>query len=187
MGDRDVDPEVSVKIFMSHSSRQKLFVKELQRQLPRSMQAWIDERELRVGSDIESELEGAIRECDMFVLVVDRNSNQSDWVRKEISWALDREKELQQVFLLPIAVEEDAWDEVDPRIKGRKRITVTDYTDETIAAAGRQLTSEVLEWLSNRLSVDNRLSPGVLERKSNAELIRSADRLTGELATKIKT
>lgn len=175
-----------MKIFMSHSSRQKLFVKELQRQLPRSMQTWIDERELRVGSDIEAELASAIQGCDMFVLVVDRDSNESDWVRKEISWALDRENELQQVFLLPIAVEVDAWDDVDVRIRGRKRITVTDFTDESIAAAGRQLTSEVLEWLSNRLSVDQRLSPGALERQSNAELIRSADRLTSELATKIK-
>lgn len=175
-----------MKIFMSHSSRQKLFVKELQRHLPKSMQAWIDERELRVGADIETELMSAIRGCDMFVLVVDANSNESSWVQKEIDWALDRERELGQIFLLPVAVDEEAWADVDRRIHNRKRITVVDFTDETIAAAGRQLTSEVLEWLSNRIAADSQLSPGALERQTNAELIRSADRLTAELAAKIK-
>lgn len=176
-----------MKIFMSHSSRQKLFVKELRRHLPQSMGLWIDERELRVGASVEAELENAVlQNCDFFILVVDSNSNRSDWVRKEIDWAIQREKELNQVFLIPILVEQEAWEEVDPRIRDRKFLTLQDFTEESIAAIGRSLTSEVLEWLSNRLSAERTISPGELERRSNAELIRNADRLTTEIADTVK-
>lgn len=176
-----------MKIFMSHSSRQKLFVKELRRHLPASVGLWIDERELRVGSSIEDELESAIRQsCDLFVLIVDRNANQSEWVRKEISWAIEKEKESGHAFLLPIVVEPEAWAEADPRIRDRKFLTLADFTDENIAAIGRSLTSEIFDWLSSRLQAEKTVSPGQLERKTNAELLKSADQLTSDLADKIK-
>lgn len=178
---------LDVKIFMSHSSRQKLFVKELRRHLPASVGLWIDERELRVGAAIEDELEVAVRQsCDFFILVVDRNANESEWVKKEISWAIQKEKDSGHTFLLPIVVEPESWADADPRIRNRKFLTLTDFTDENIAAVGRSLTSEIFDWLSSRLSADSTLSPGQLERKSNAELLKSADQLTADLADKIK-
>lgn len=177
-----------MKIFMSHSSRQKLFVKELRRHLPNSVALWIDERELRLGSNIDSELESAVREdCDFFILVVDSYSNQSEWVQKEISWALDREQELGQNFLLPILVEPEAWKHADPRIQDRKYLSLSDFTDENIAAVGRSLTSEIFDWLSIRLSNESALSPGELESRSNAELLRSADQLTAGVAEAVKS
>lgn len=176
-----------MKIFMSHSSRQKLFVKELRRHLPASVGLWIDERELRVGAEIEEELESAVLQgCDFFILVVDRNANESEWVKKEITWALQREKDSGYTFLLPIVVEPEAWEGADPRIRNRKFLTLADFTDENIAAIGRALTSEIFDWLSARLSAETTLSPGQLERKSNAELLKSADQLTSDLADKIK-
>ena len=177
-----------MKIFMSHSSKQKLFVKELRRHIPASMSLWIDERELRVGANIEAELESAVRQsCDFFILVIDRDSNESEWVHKEISWAIEREKELGQTFLLPIVVDSDAWTGSDPRIRDRKFLALQDFTDESIAAVGRSLTSEMFEWLSNRLSNERSVSPGDLERKSNAGLLKSADQLTSGLATIVKS
>lgn len=176
-----------MKIFMSHSSRQKLFVKELRRHIPASMSLWIDERELRVGANIEEELESAVRtSCDFFILVIDRDSNESEWVGKEIGWAIQREKELGQTFLLPIVVEPDAWAGADPRIRDRKFLSLQDFTDESIATVGRSLTSEMFDWLSNRLSSERSVSPGDLERKSNASLLKSADQLTAGLAAVVK-
>ncbi len=176
-----------MKIFMSHSSRQKLFVKALRQHLPASMSLWIDERELRVGADIDDGLETAVRQaCDFFILVVDRNANESEWVQKEITWAIQREKDSGQTFLLPIVVEPEAWDGADPRIRNRKFLTLADFTDESIAAVGRALTSEIFDWLSMRLSSEKTLSPGQLERRSNAELLKSADQLTSDLADRIK-
>lgn len=172
---------------MSHSSRQKLFVKELRHHLPASTSLWIDERELRVGSNIEAELESAVRQnSDFFILVVDRDANASDWVKKEIGWAIQREKDTGQTFLLPIVVEQEAWPEADPRIRDRKFLTLQDFTDESIAAVGRALTSEIFDWLSNRLSAERSVSPGELERRSNAELLKNADRLTSDIAGAIK-
>jgi DeoR/GlpR family transcriptional regulator of sugar metabolism len=176
-----------MKIFMSHSSRQKLFVKALTQHLPASMALWIDERELRVGTNIEEGLESAVRQAsDLFVLVVDRDANRSEWVGKEIGWAIQKEKELGQTFLLPIVVEPEAWAEADPRIRDRKFLTVQDFTDESIAAVGRALTSEIFEWLSNRLASERSVSPGELERRSNAELLRNADQLTAGIGSAIK-
>ncbi len=173
---------------MSHSSRQKLFVKELRRHLPASADLWIDERELRVGSCIESELENAIRQnSDFFILVVNSDANASEWVTKEIGWAIQREKESGQTFLLPIVVEPGAWNVADLRIRDRKFLTLQDFTDESIAAVGRALTSEIFDWLTNRLAAERTISPGELERKTNAELLKNADRLTADIAGSIKT
>lgn len=173
---------------MSHSSRQKLFVKALRSHLPASASLWIDERELRVGANIEAELEAEIRQgSDFFVLVVDRDANSSEWVQKEIGWAIQREKDTGQTFLLPIVVEPEAWQSADARIRDRKFLTVQDFTDESIAAVGRALTSEIFDWLSNRLSAERSVSPGELERRSNAELLKNADRLTSDIAASIKS
>jgi DeoR/GlpR family transcriptional regulator of sugar metabolism len=176
-----------MKIFMSHSSRQKLFVKALRDHLPSSASLWIDEFELRVGASLENELETAVRQgSDLFVLVVDRDSNASEWVAKEIDWALQRERESGQTFLLPIVIEPEAWSGADPRIQHRKYLPVRDFTDESIAAVGRSLTSEIFEWLSNRLDSERTISPGELERRSNAELLKTADQLTSDLGSLIR-
>jgi DeoR/GlpR family transcriptional regulator of sugar metabolism len=173
-----------VRIFMSHSSRQKLFVKELRRQLPASIALWIDEHEILMGSNLESRIrEGISLECDFFILVIDQFALGSEWVAKEVAIAVEREKQLGRTFLLPIVLEPEAWEEVTLQgLRGRKYLACTDFSDETIAALARTLTSEILEWLTRLL--DHQHGRG---GSSEIDVIQEAERLTNKLADDIKT
>ena len=67
-----------MKIFISHSSRQKLFARELMRRLPSSIEAWIDEKDIPVGSSITTKITEALS-ADVLavVVIVDHHSSTS--------------------------------------------------------------------------------------------------------------
>lgn len=176
-----------MKIFLSHSSSQKALVREVKRHLPNKLDAWLDEVDLGVGIDVEKGLQEAILRCDLLLLFIDHAANNSEWVAKEVAWALEKEEITGLPFLLPIMCEPEAWQEVDPRVRQRKFLTLQNQEEESIAKLGRELTSEVLGWMSLRLDKDNSTSPGVLESQSNAELIRTADQLFENTANQIKS
>src|SRR4051812_25002697 len=102
-----------MKLFMSHSSKQKLFVKELRKYLPESLKLWIDEKEIAVCNSLNHTIKSAIsEEADFLIIVIDNFSVNSDWVTQEIEWGLEREAELGRPFLLPLVLEPDAWSQL---------------------------------------------------------------------------
>ena len=106
---------------------------------------------------------------------------------KEIAWAIEKEEATGLPFLLPIMCDPEAWEAADPRVRQRKFLQLQNQEEESISKLGRELTSEVLGWMSLRLDKDNSMSPGVLEAQSNAELLRTADQLFENTATQIKS
>jgi hypothetical protein len=138
-----------MKIFMSHSSRQKLFVKELRKYLPHHLNLWIDEREILLGASLNNTINESIdSSCDYFVLIIDHLAVKSEWVKIEIEIALNKEKKLGRVFLLPIVLDKDAWETWDfPDIKNRKYLSCLDFTDIAIESIAKNLSSEILGWL----------------------------------------
>lgn len=176
-----------MRIFLSHSSTQKALVREVKRHLPKKLDAWLDEVDLGVGIDVETGLQEAILRSDLLLLFIDHAANKSEWVAKEIALAIEKEEATGLPFLLPIMCDPEAWEEADPRVRQRKFLQLHNQEEESISKLGRELTSEVLGWMSLRLDKDNSLSPGVLESQSNAELIRAADQLFENTATQIKS
>ena len=47
-------------------------------------------------------------DCDFLILILDSYSVKSDWVKKEIDWALEKERKIKRTFLLTIVTEEEA-------------------------------------------------------------------------------
>jgi len=45
-----------MKIFFSHSSRDKPLVREIQKSLPEHIKSWIDEKELLIGDDLKDSI-----------------------------------------------------------------------------------------------------------------------------------
>ncbi|HEX9946068.1 MAG TPA: toll/interleukin-1 receptor domain-containing protein, partial [Allosphingosinicella sp.] len=90
-----------MKVFVSHSSRQKLFARELIRRLPPSVEVWIDEKDIPVGSSINTAIEEALS-ADLLavVLVVDYHSSTSAWVRREVEATLAAERKTGANLLL---------------------------------------------------------------------------------------
>lgn len=107
-----------MRIFVSYSSRDKIFVRRLVEDLDRSdmdVSPWLDERELRVGQAISSDttgLESVIAQCACVLVIVSRSSSGSFWVDREIGIA-----ESAGVRVLPVLLEDvpAAW---APRFAG---------------------------------------------------------------------
>jgi len=78
-----------VKVFLSHSSKDKPFVNDLRSALElRGCAGWLDARELRGGEILSDELKQAIEAADAFALFVSPASLQSEWVGAELKHAL---------------------------------------------------------------------------------------------------
>ena len=86
------------KLFISHSSQDDAFVRDLRAALAdHGQDGWIDSRELRGGDPLWSEIQKAIEEAAAYAVVVSTDGLQSKWVGKELRYALklrdDRGKE----------------------------------------------------------------------------------------------
>ena len=77
------------RLFISHSSKDDDFVRDLRQMLADQGQAgWIDSRELRGGDPLWPEIQAAIEGAAAFAVVVSPDSLQSKWVGKELQHAL---------------------------------------------------------------------------------------------------
>lgn len=75
--------------FISHSSKDKTFVRQLAADLVASgVQVWLDEQRIRVGDSIPERVAQGVAESDFFLVVVSASSVDSPWVRKELNQAL---------------------------------------------------------------------------------------------------
>ena len=142
---------------MCHSSKQRLFVKELKKYLPYQINVWIDEMEIVVGENITFSITKAIQECDFFIAVIDEYSLKSGWVQIEIELALKREEELGRIFFLPIVIDQNSWETVEnEKIKSKKYLYCSDFNDSNIVSVANELISEIFSWLCREF--DNRKS-----------------------------
>jgi len=78
------------KLFISHSSQDDGFVRELQQALgDLELDVWIDSRELHGGDPLWPVIQGAIEDASAYAVVVSTDALQSKWVGKELRHALD--------------------------------------------------------------------------------------------------
>jgi hypothetical protein len=95
------------KLFLSHSSTDDPFVRDLRAALAdHGQEGWIDSRQLRGGDPLWPEIEQAIEAATAFAVVVSPAALQSRWVGKELRHALQlreqRGKEQFPVFALAL-------------------------------------------------------------------------------------
>jgi tetratricopeptide (TPR) repeat protein len=79
-------------IFISYSSDDRPLALRLADDLARLYPVWIDRQGLAGGSEWSRDLEQALRDCAVFLVVVSDASNASDWVRREILLANQLDK-----------------------------------------------------------------------------------------------
>jgi tetratricopeptide (TPR) repeat protein len=77
------------KLFISHSSKDDAFVRDLRFALAdHGQDGWIDSRELRGGDPLLTEIQKAIEDASAYAIVVSTDALQSKWVGKELKHAL---------------------------------------------------------------------------------------------------
>src|SRR5262245_23304124 len=82
------------KLFISHSSQDDAFVRDLRAALADHGQAgWIDSRELRGGDPLWTEIQQAIDAASAYAVVISTDALQSKWVGRELRYALDVQKQ----------------------------------------------------------------------------------------------
>ena len=112
-------------VFISHSSKDKPFVRQLAADLTANgVQVWLDEQRIRVGESIPEKIAQGLAESDFFVIVISANSASSDWVKREMNTALVTEIERRKVTILPVRIDATP---VPEAIKDKK------YTDFAVS------------------------------------------------------
>jgi hypothetical protein len=138
-----------MKIFLSHSGRDKPLVREIIKYLPNSIQTWLDEDNLPLGTEISKELKNAItNNSDLIVLFISQEAINSSWVKKELEWAIEREKTLGYTFIFPIVLDENSWKNIKPiQFQERKYLLLNSFETNDVKNVANKLKNEILNWL----------------------------------------
>src|SRR5258706_11314433 len=155
-----------MRIFLSHSSRDKALLRELRAHFPPWITVWMDEERLLFGSNLELSLQNAINaEVDYVVLFLGLEALNSEWVKQEIRWALAREDELNRTILLPVLLSDVRNQLNDLGLIGRLTLECTDYSKEGIAALATKMANNLGGWLSESLRQETDLSTSAANKR----------------------
>jgi prolyl-tRNA editing enzyme YbaK/EbsC (Cys-tRNA(Pro) deacylase) len=143
-----------VRIFLSHSSRDKDLVHGLLGRFPTWLTGWLDEERLLLGTELSASLKDAIdSEVDYVVLFLSDAAANSAWVRQEVDWALEQEIKLERVFLLPVLVGDTREQLAELGLAGRVYLEMIRFGDDYSKLLADQLANQMGRWMSRMLSV----------------------------------
>ncbi|MHB8953844.1 MAG: toll/interleukin-1 receptor domain-containing protein [Pirellulaceae bacterium] len=135
-----------MKIFLSHRSRDKATVRDFQRSLPSFLNSWLDEENLEWGDSIADRLKETIDlEADFVVIFLDKDTLDSEWVVRELGWALEREASLGRTFLLPVVLGNVTNEALPPSISSRLHLRLEDYTASSIEHLASRATEKLFQ------------------------------------------
>lgn len=114
-------------IFISHSSHDKDVVFQLAVDLlERNFDVWYDTWKLHVGAKLSETIRAAVGEHAFFLVVWSKNAASSEWVARELEWALEEERSSGRAVLLPVRID---GTELPPSLRDRIHADLsTDYT-----------------------------------------------------------
>jgi hypothetical protein len=137
-----------VRIFFSHTSRDKPLVREVISQLPPQIQSWIEEKDLVIDDDLALSIRKAIEtDSDLVVILLGKDVLKSPWVKRELRWALQREKQLGQTFVYPVLLDRDIWMSINPpAFRKRKYLECTDFSERGVKALAAALGQQLSAW-----------------------------------------
>ena len=96
-------------IFLSHNHADKPFARRLASDLRAAGHVvWIDEAEIDIGDSLVEKIREGIDEVDYVAAILSGASIQSQWVKRELDIASNREIEEGKVVVLPLLLEEVA-------------------------------------------------------------------------------
>ena len=96
-----------MSIFISHSHKDEKFADELAiRLVDDRIPVFVDRWEMNVGDSITNKIEKAITDASFLIVVLSKNSVESDWCKREITSGLVMELEKKRIVLLPVLKED---------------------------------------------------------------------------------
>jgi hypothetical protein len=107
LGSRDVAGNAYHGIFLSHTSADKPFVRELKTSLESHgvKDVWLDEAEIMVGDSLTKKIDEGLKKTKYIGVVLSTRSIKSAWVERELEIAINREISTGEVVVLPLLYE----------------------------------------------------------------------------------
>lgn len=92
---------------ISYSSKDQAFVERLYSDLRgKRVRCWYAPEDLRIGAKIRVGIDESIRVHDKLLLILSKNSIESEWVEKEVETAMERERRQKRTILFPIRLDD---------------------------------------------------------------------------------
>lgn len=104
---RHKDKQSKIVAFLSHSSKDKPFIRQLAADLTaEGVDVWLDEQRIGIGDSIPEKIAQGLAESDFFLLATSQHSADSAWVKKELNNALVNEVQRRKVHALPLRLDD---------------------------------------------------------------------------------
>ena len=88
-------------VFISYSDKSPKAAEEIADELDRAgISYWLARRHMKIGQSFPKEIQKAIKNCKVFLLILDKNSNQSEHVLNEINLAFRRKNNHETIDFL---------------------------------------------------------------------------------------
>ena len=92
--------------FISYSSKNQIFAEHLYEDLQnKGVRCWFASEDPKIGAKIRTDIDESIKRYDKLLLVLSRESVNSDWVEQEVETALAREHEEKRLVLFPVRID----------------------------------------------------------------------------------
>jgi hypothetical protein len=93
--------------FISYSSKDQDFAERLHADLQqRGVRCWYAPEDLSIGEKFWHQIDKSIRLYDKLLVVLSKNSIESEWVEREVMAALEKEHQHKKLVLFPIRLDE---------------------------------------------------------------------------------
>jgi hypothetical protein len=97
--------------FISYSSKDQIFAERLYADLQnKGIRCWFAPEDMKIGQKIKPTIDQAIRLRDKLLLILSKNSINSDWVEREVETALEEETKRKQTVLFPVRLDQSVME-----------------------------------------------------------------------------
>jgi hypothetical protein len=177
-----------MRIFLSHRSRDKALVREFRAMLPSFLGTWLDEDSLCWGDSFPTELRTTIQSgVDFLIIFLDKDAVNSKWVRQELEWAMQRERELKRTFILPIVLEEIAPENFPAGFSERLFLHLSDFSHASVEALAKSATEKLFQLVvESYSSLQLEIPRGKSLRAARDDLSAGQARLLGYVVDKCR-
>lgn len=110
----------SIRVFISHSSKDKPFVKRLANDLTTfGISVWYDELSMLPGQRLRDKINKAIFACDYFLVILSNRSITCPWVQAELDSAMMRELAENEIVVVPLLLGRIRVGQLPPDLQGK--------------------------------------------------------------------
>jgi hypothetical protein len=136
--------------FISYSAQDRVFAEQIHNDLQEvGIRCWLDSKDLKIGDNIEVQINRVIQLTDKVLLILSKASVNSAWVRHEIDVALRKESQGNKTILFPIRIDDAVMKVADELVTTLVRLKhIGDFTEWTVPDSYRRAFSRLVKDLT---------------------------------------